>query len=138
MNDYAEMNEWVLTLENIIKCFQEAGYKAILKEFEDGSPYISSSSSGLTFSLHIHPEEVGKKTFKIRFLCFTGLKASLELANKINNEVLVVKVSVDDDGEAIVEWWNVIHHNSSQQLISSIEIWDTWFGEAVIQLKMGQ
>ena len=34
MNDYAEMNEWVLTLENIIKCFQEAGYKAILKNLK--------------------------------------------------------------------------------------------------------
>lgn len=136
MGEYVEMNECVLTLENIVQCFHAAGFKAILEEPETGCAYIHSSSSGLTF-LFIISTEVGVP-FRGQFLCFPGQKVTLELANKVNKDGMIVSVSVDDDGEATIYWDVIIHHTSRQQLISSIETWDKWFGDAVMQLKMGQ
>lgn len=127
------MSEYISTLENIVECFHAAGFKVDLTKPETGMPYISSSISGLFFHFNIN-DTVNNELFKGHFVCFTGLKASWELVNKMNNELLYVKIILDNDNEATVEWDVLVTKTNKQHLISLIEAWNTWLSDAIMQL----
>lgn len=127
------MNDCTLTPDAIVECFQHAGYRALLVEFDDDLLKIQSSCSGQYFDFLIISGKNGP--FKGIFQCITVEKITLEQANALNRNSTCIKTYVDEEGDAVFQWDTILYNSSKEQIKSLLDEWEFSLGNILLEIK---
>ena len=101
----AEIPAGGLTIREVAKWLQDAGYKAELKSGDRGSSYIRSAAEGTNFSIFLYDCKAERCASLQFYAAFDKDKPmDLKVVNAWNRDSRFLKAYLDEEGDPVIEY----------------------------------
>jgi hypothetical protein len=112
----------------IVSLMQQAGYRAVLTETNDGDPSIESSAAGANFYIYFYGCQNGQNCLSLQFESGYDLPdgASLGLINDWNSTKRFAYSYLDNENDPYLNMdLNMSYGISEQNFLDWLSLWDT-------------